>query len=101
MKTYVVFSSREPLLIVIQRSIRDRSVLGHLDRIGCSKFIAREVPVEQVRRRYGRRFEVVERALRDGVGFRVLDYNGENIFHTVPLSDLGRAYRCESVSAAI
>ena len=56
MKSYIIFSSREPFLIVTQNSIRDRKVIDHLRRIGCTKFISREVPIDHIRGRYGRRF---------------------------------------------
>jgi hypothetical protein len=99
MKAYVIFSSREPLLIVARRTIREKEIIDSLRRIGCTKFISREIPIEQVRRRYGRRFEVVEEALQRGRDLRVLDYSGEQVFRSVPFSDYGRAFRCESVLA--
>lgn len=95
MKTYVIFSSREPLLIVTRRSIQNREVLGQMGRIGCTKFIAREVPAEQVRRQYPGQFEVIERALAKGDSFRVLDYSGERVFRKLPFSEFGLAYRYE------
>jgi hypothetical protein len=95
MKSYIIFSSREPFLIVTRGVIRDKEVVEHLRRIGCSKFISREVPIEHLRGQYGRRFEVTENALRDGGHFRVLDYSGDRVFQNLPFSDFGRAYRCE------
>jgi hypothetical protein len=99
MKSYIIFSSREPFLIVTRGTIRDKGVVDHLGRIGCSKFISREVPIEHIRRQYGRRFEVTEKALRDGGDLRVLDYSGERVFQNLPFSEFGGAYRCESASA--
>jgi hypothetical protein len=95
MKTYVIFSSKEPLLVATRRTIRDREVLGQLRRIGCSKFIAREVPVEPVRRQYQRQFEVIENALRKGTDLRVLDFSGERVFRNVSFADFGRPYCCD------
>ena len=99
MKTYVIFSSREPLLIVTRRSIRNSKVIDHLRRIGCTKFISREVPLDDVRRQYGNRFKVIERGLQEGSDVRVLDFDGEQVLQSVPFSQYGRAFRCESVSA--
>lgn len=99
MKSYIIFSSREPFLIVTQGTIRDTEVVEHLRRIGCTKFISREVPIEYLRRQYGRRFEVTEKALRDGGLLRVLDYSGERVFQNLPFSEFGGAYRCESAAA--
>ena len=99
MKSYIIFSSREPFLILTRGTIRDMEVVDHLRRIGCSKFISREVPLEHVRRQYRRRFEVTETALRNGGNLRVLDYSGENVFHNLPFSEFGGAYRCEATTA--
>ena len=99
MKSYIIFSSREPFLIVTRGTIRDKEVVEHLRRIGCTKFISREVPIEHICRQYGRRFEVTEKALRDGGDLRVLDYSGEGVFQKVPLSEFGGAYRCDSATA--
>ncbi len=95
MKSYIVFSSREPFLIVTRGTIRDRKVIDHLREFGCSKFIAREVPVDHIRRQYGRRFEVMEKAIQEGQDIRVLDYSGEHVFRNLPFSDFGGAFRCE------
>ena len=94
-KTYVVFSSREPLLIVSRGSIRDTKITDQLHRIGCSKFIAHEVPLEHVRRLYGDRLEVIERALRGNATFRVLDYSGKRVIRSFPFSEFGSEIRSE------
>lgn len=95
MKAYVVFSSNEPVLVLTRTSIRSKEILRELQRIGCLKFIAREVPVERLRDQYGRQFEVIEASLRKGCDLRVLDYSGRRIFRTLPFSEFGPAYRHE------
>ena len=101
MKSYIIFSSREPFLIVTRTTIRDQEVIDHLRRFGCSKFISREISVEHVRRQYGRQFEVTEQAIEDGRLLRVLDYSGKQVFQKLPFSEFGRAYRCEAASAQV
>lgn len=96
MKTYVVFSSREPLLILTQRSIRSGGVLERLREIGIPKFIAHEVPVERVRRQYRDRFDINERAVRDRAELRVLDYRGNEVIQRFPFSTFGPAFHCEN-----
>lgn len=96
MKAYVIFSSKEPFLIVTRQPIRNEAVQDQLGRIGILKFIAREVPVPQLRRRYGRQFEVIEEAIRKGNDLRVLDFSGHRIFKNLPFSEFGSAYRHES-----
>jgi hypothetical protein len=72
-----------------------RILLERLRRIGCLKFIAREVPIEQVRCLYGRLYDVIEEAIDRGCPLRVLDYNGRRIFRWLPFSDFGPAYQKE------
>ena len=95
MKAYVIFSSHEPLLVVTRQPILNDVVLNQLGRIGIRKFIAREAPVSQLRSRYGRQFDVIEKALEKGSDLRVLDFSGPRIFQNLPFSELGPAYRRE------
>lgn len=98
MRAYVIFSSTEPVLVVTRLTIRSKAVLDELRRIGCLKFIAREVPIEHVRCQYGHQYDVIEEALERGSPLRVLDYNGRRIFRYLPFSDFGPAYRRELTS---
>lgn len=93
MKAYVIFSSREPVLIATRHTIRNEAVLSQLGRIGIRKFISREVPVGHLHSQYGSQFEVIEKALENGSCFRVLDFSGRRIFQNLPFSDFGPAYR--------
>jgi hypothetical protein len=96
MKAYVLFSSKEPVLIVTRETIRSEAVLDQLGRVGINKFIAREVPASRLRIRYGRQFDVIEEALQKGSELRVLDFSGHRIFQNLPFSELGSGYRHES-----
>ena len=98
MKAYVVFSSRGPLLVVTRGTIRNRQNLKRLGEIGCSKFIARELPVEQVRKRYGAPFECVEAGLDHGAPLRVLDHDGERVFAAFSFEELGHPVKYEERS---
>lgn len=95
MRAYVIFSSSEPVLAVTRQSIRSRAVLDELRRIGCLKFIAREVQIDHVRCQYGDQYDAIERAVKAGSALRVLDFNGRRIFRHLPFSEFGRAYRLE------
>jgi hypothetical protein len=90
-----VFSSTEPVLILTRQTIRSRAVQDELRRIGCLKFIAREVPIKYLRSRYGEQFDVIEEAVHRGCALRVLDYSGRRIFRYLPFSEFGPAYRRE------
>lgn len=93
MKAYVVFSSKEPVLIVTRHTIRNEAVLKQLDRVEIQKFIAREVPVPYLRSQYGAQFDVIEKAVEKGSDLRVVDYSGRRIFQKLPFSEFGPAYR--------
>jgi hypothetical protein len=95
MRAYVIFSSREPVLIVTRLTISSTALLDQLGRVGIQKFIAREVPVSHLRNQYGRQFDVIEEAVESGSDLRVLDFSGQRIFRHLPFSELGPAHRRE------
>lgn len=96
MRSYLVLTETGPILTVTSaRDFGDEAVLGALTRRGIDKFIAYEVPVEAVRRRYGRPFEVIASDLEHGRTLRVLDFDGRHIFDCLSLSTLGRCYAHE------
>jgi len=99
MRAYVIFSSSEPTLIVTRQTIRSKTVLDHLGRIGIDKFIAREVPISPLRIQYGRQFDIIEDAIQKGSDLRVLDFSGSRIFRNLPFSKFGPAYRQDSSPA--
>lgn len=101
MRAYVVFSSSEPVLVLTRQTIRSKEVLDELRRIGCLKFIAREVPVSTLQTQYGQQYDVIEEAVQGGCPLRVLDYSGHRIFRYLPFSDFGPAFRCELMPAAV
>ncbi|MEE4270646.1 MAG: hypothetical protein V2I67_03165 [Thermoanaerobaculales bacterium] len=95
MSAYVIFSSKEPMLVVARQSIQSSSVLDQLGRLGIRKFIACEIPISHLRTAYGRQFEVIQQAIDTRSEFRVLDFNGRRIFQNLPFSMLGPTYRRE------
>jgi hypothetical protein len=68
--------------------------------MGCTKFIAREVPIGRVRQRYGVPFEVIAGDLESGPALRVMDFKGERVLDAVSLGELGSAFRYESPALA-
>jgi hypothetical protein len=96
MTAHLVFTETGPILILTSSAtITEGSLLDSLQRRGIDKFIAYEVPVDEVQRIYGVPFEVVAAEIEHGKSLRVLDFNGPHIFETFALSDLGQPVRYE------
>lgn len=54
------------------------------------KFIAYEVAVEEIKKKYGKHFEVIMKDLHQTDDLRVLDYDGHRVFRNFTLSKLGQ-----------
>ena len=90
MRAYIVFSGTGPILILTTYSeLENPGLVAKLRHKGIIKFIAYEVPVDSLHRRYGVPFEVVASDLERGQAMRVLDFNGPHILDTFRLSELG------------
>jgi hypothetical protein len=96
MRAYLVFTETGPILILTScPAVTDTPLVQALQRRGIDKFIAYEVPIDDVHRMYGVPFEVVAADLEHGKEMRVLDFNGPHIFDTFTLSELGAPIRFE------
>lgn len=56
---------------------------------GNKKFIAFELPVEKVKEKYGKYFDIVMNYLHQKNDLRVLDYNGHSIFLNFLFAEMG------------
>ena len=89
MKAGVIFTGTGPILIITTYpSLLDDELADKFVQKGIGKYIASEVDVQLCRKRYGRLFESIEKDLGPH-DFRVLDYNGHNVFHTFSFNELG------------
>jgi hypothetical protein len=104
MTAFLVFTETEPLLVMASRSaVTNGRLAGGLARKGIDRFIAHEVPLENLRSKYGIPFEIIEADIRDGQDIRVLDSKGSHVFSKIRFSDLGRTiqyYPPSNASAA-
>lgn len=90
MKAGIIFTGTGPILILTTHpSLVDDELVEKLVQKGIMKYIACEVDLELCRKRYGRLFESIEGDLAGEEDFRVLDYNGHNVFHTFSFDELG------------
>jgi hypothetical protein len=92
MTAFLIFSEREPLLVMAAaEAVADGRLIERLEAIGVDRFIAHEVPVASLRESYGVPFEVIESDIRRGKPVRILDSNGRHAFAQLCLRDLGPA----------
>jgi hypothetical protein len=56
---------------------------------GITKFIAYEVPLEEVKKRYGGHYDLVVQDLYETDDLRILDYEGARAFKTFSFSEMG------------
>jgi hypothetical protein len=70
-------------------AVTDGRLEQGLKQRGHEKFIAHELPLDQLRSRYGVPFEVIESDVKGGKDPRVLDSNGHHAFDNISFAELG------------
>lgn len=90
MKAGIIFTGTGPILILTSyESFKDPKLIMKLAAKGIKKYIAIELHLEQVIKKYGNQYNVIMGDLNQNDDLRVLDYNGYNVFHTFPFSEMG------------
>lgn len=93
MQAFLVFTENEPIVVMASRTaVEDGRLVDRLSHMGHDRFIAHELPVESLRRRYGLPFDVIESDILRGKPFRVLDSDGRHVFDSVLLQELGPGF---------
>jgi len=96
MKACIIFTGTGPILALTTfPSPSDQAFIDKLATKGINKFIARELPLDLVKEKYGRHFDVVMNDVKQTDDLRVLDYNGHNVFHNFSFSVMGAPFRYE------
>jgi len=96
MKAGIVFTGTGPILILTSYdSFVDPKLIEKLSTKGVDKFIAYELPIETVKKKYGNHFEVIMHDLNQTDDLRVLDYNGYNVFYNFSFEEMGSPIRYE------
>jgi len=96
MKAAIVFTGTGPILVLSTYvSLEDTGLHHKLRDKGINKFIIREVPIENVEKRYAARFKNLAAELKPGDDVRVLDYNGNQVLVNFEFPDLGKAIEVE------
>jgi hypothetical protein len=81
MKAGIVFGGSGPILVLTTYdSLGTDQFAAKLALKGIDKYIAYEVDLELVKRKYGQHFDSVMKGVKQADDLRVLDYNGHNVF---------------------
>jgi hypothetical protein len=100
MKAAVVFTGSGPILILTSHDTLDHpDLIARLAAKGIGKFVAHEIPLDEVRSWYGPGFERIATDETEDDALRIVDVDGRHIFCHLRLSDLGPSVRCEAVLA--
>jgi hypothetical protein len=82
MKVGIYFTGTGPILILTTYdSLVDPEIIKKLSAKGIKKFIAYEVPEKRVKELYSTYYTMILGDLRPEDDFRVLDYDGHNVFY--------------------
>ncbi|MEW6140101.1 MAG: hypothetical protein AB1733_17900 [Thermodesulfobacteriota bacterium] len=89
MKAGIFFTGSGPILILTSHeSFTDEKLISKLEAKGIKKFIAYEVPAEDLKRKYGQHYKVVLGDLHQEDDLRVMDYDGHHVFNNFSLKEL-------------
>jgi hypothetical protein len=97
MKAGVIFTGTGPILILTTyESFADAEFIEKLNLKGIKKFMAYEVPMEVVRKKYGQQFDAIMKDVKQTDDLRVLDFDGHKIFYSFSFADLGEPFQYEA-----
>ncbi|MBL7180369.1 MAG: hypothetical protein ABIK98_05820 [Pseudomonadota bacterium] len=90
MKAGIFFTGSGPIVVITSYdSFYEERFIEKLTAKGIKKFIAYEVPIDQVKKIYGKHYTVIMGDLRQTDDLRVLDYDGHHVFYSFSLKGLG------------
>jgi hypothetical protein len=99
MKAGIIFTGTGPILILTTyESFEDRNFIEKLATKGIKKFIAYDIPLDQVKEEYGKHFDVVMKDVKQTDDLRVLDFDGHRVFYSFSLQELGSSYVYEAAA---
>jgi len=91
MKAGIIFTGTGPILILTSyAAFDDPEFVKKLEAKGIQKFIAFELNIDLVHKKYGKQYDVVLGDVKQQDDLRVLDYNGHNVFYNFKFSDMGQ-----------
>ncbi len=93
MKALMLITGSGPMVVLSSHQSPDDDVfLGKLKAKGIDKFMAYELPLDEVQAKYGGHFQTVVNDLHETDDLRVLDVNGQRVFGLFQLNGLGEPF---------
>jgi hypothetical protein len=90
MKAGIFFTGSGPILLLTSYdSLTNDSLVDKLSTKGIKKFVAFEVPMELVKQKYGKHYNVIMGDLHQEDDLRILDYDGHHVFSHFSLKEIG------------
>ena len=97
MKAGIIFTGTGPILILTTYdSLGDKKLIEKQSHKCNKKFLAYELPLEVVKRKYGQQFDSIMKDVKQSVDLRVLDFDGHKIFYSFSFNDLGEPFQYEA-----
>jgi hypothetical protein len=91
MKAGLIYTSTGPIVIVTSfESLEDPILVKRLSDKGITKYIAYELPYDEVAKRYGGHFSTVMGDRKQNDELRVIDFEGHSAFNNFSLCNLGQ-----------
>jgi len=92
MKSYFLWTASGPQLILTSRDyVAHPDCLEKLKNMGIPKFIAHEVPIDLVKKRYGGHYEKIIGDPNGTDELRILDTQGKRVLNNISFKELGPA----------
>lgn len=93
MKALILITGSGPMLVLSSHEKPDDDVfLSKLKAKGIDRFLAYQLPLDEVKERYGGHFQTVVNDLHETDDLRVLDVNGHRVFELFKLGGLGAPF---------
>lgn len=90
MNAGIIFTGTGPVLILTKYdSLTDPALVDRFNAKSINKFIAYQVPVDEVKSHYGNHYDVVMEDLRQDDTLRVVDEDGNHVLENFSLKGLG------------
>jgi hypothetical protein len=89
-KAGIFYTGSGPILILTSHdSLNEPAMVQKLQAKGISKYMAFEVPVEMVKKKYKTQYDAVLNDLQQHDDLRVMDFDGRRIFQLFSFQEMG------------